>query len=60
MIVALVLVHGHVGFFMNWGGQYPAGQEGFEYAPARDWDRALPDREGWRESVGGRELMRRR
>jgi len=31
MVVALVLVHGHVGFFMNWGGQYPAGQEGFEY-----------------------------
>jgi len=32
MIVALVLVHGHVGFFMNWYGQYPAGTEGYEYA----------------------------
>jgi putative oxidoreductase len=32
MIVALVLVHGQVGFFMNWYGQYPAGTEGFEYA----------------------------
>jgi len=32
MVVALVLVHGHVGFFMNWYGQYPAGTEGFEYA----------------------------
>ena len=32
MIVALVLVHSHVGFFMNWYGQYPAGTEGFEYA----------------------------
>ena len=32
MVVALVLVHGRVGFFMNWYGQYPAGTEGFEYA----------------------------
>ena len=32
MVVAIVLVHSHVGFFMNWYGQYKAGQEGFEYA----------------------------
>lgn len=32
MVVAIALVHGHVGFFMNWAGQYKAGQEGFEYA----------------------------
>ena len=44
MIVALVLVHGHVGFFMNWYGQYPAGTEGFEYALLGDRDRGLPDR----------------
>jgi len=29
MVVALVLVHGHVGFFMNWSGQQ--GGEGYEY-----------------------------
>ena len=31
MIVAVVTVHAPVGFLMNWFGQYPAGQEGFEY-----------------------------
>lgn len=31
MVVAVLLVHDHVGFFMNWYGQYAAGQEGFEY-----------------------------
>lgn len=32
MVVAILLVHQQVGFFMNWAGQYKAGQEGFEYA----------------------------
>jgi putative oxidoreductase len=31
MAVAIQLVHRHVGFFMNWFGQYPSGHEGFEY-----------------------------
>jgi len=29
MVVAVVMVHGHVGFFMNWTGQQKG--EGFEY-----------------------------
>lgn len=29
MVVAVALVHGHVGFFMNWGGTQKG--EGFEY-----------------------------
>ncbi len=58
MVVALVLVHSHVGFFMNWYGQYPAGQEGYRVRPARDRDRGLPDREGRREGVGGRAIDR--
>jgi putative oxidoreductase len=28
-VVAVVMVHGHVGFFMNWTGQQKG--EGFEY-----------------------------
>ncbi len=31
MATAVVLVHGRIGFFMNWFGQRPAGAEGFEY-----------------------------
>lgn len=31
MAVAMAMVHGSIGFFMNWNGQLPAGQEGFEY-----------------------------
>jgi putative oxidoreductase len=31
MATAVALVHGHVGFFMNWAATYPAGTEGFEY-----------------------------
>jgi putative oxidoreductase len=31
MAVAVMLVHRHIGFFMNWFGQYPSGQEGLEY-----------------------------
>ena len=29
MLVAVVLVHSHVGFFMNWGGTLQG--EGYEY-----------------------------
>jgi len=29
MVVAVLMVHGHVGFFMNWSGQQKG--EGFEY-----------------------------
>jgi putative oxidoreductase len=31
MVVAVAMVHSKVGFMMNWFGQYPAGQEGYEY-----------------------------
>ena len=31
MATAATLVHGKLGFFMNWFGQLPAGTEGFEY-----------------------------
>jgi len=31
MAVAVAMVHSKVGFFMNWFGQMPAGNEGFEY-----------------------------
>ncbi len=31
MAVAVWTVHRHVGFFMNWYGQMPAGKEGYEY-----------------------------
>lgn len=31
MATAVGLVHGKIGFFMNWFGQYPAGSEGYEY-----------------------------
>ncbi len=31
MATAVALVHGKIGFFMNWFGQRPAGVEGFEY-----------------------------
>jgi len=31
MVVAVAMIHGKVGFLMNWFGQYPAGQEGYEY-----------------------------
>jgi len=31
MAVAVAMVHGKVGFFMNWFGRMPAGNEGFEY-----------------------------
>ena len=31
MLVAVALVHLPFGFFMNWFGRMPAGQEGFEY-----------------------------
>ena len=31
MIVAAWKVHRSSGFFSNWGGQLPAGKEGFEY-----------------------------
>ena len=30
MVVAVVMVHGHVGFFMNWNGVTPPA-EGYEY-----------------------------
>lgn len=31
MVVAVWTVHAHVGFFMNWAGQMPAGKEGYEF-----------------------------
>ncbi|HVS04184.1 MAG TPA: DoxX family protein [Thermoanaerobaculia bacterium] len=31
MLVAALLSHAQAGFFMNWGGQLPAGQEGWEF-----------------------------
>ncbi|HLN90759.1 MAG TPA: DoxX family protein [Patescibacteria group bacterium] len=31
MAVAVAMVHYKMGFFMNWAGQMPAGNEGFEY-----------------------------
>ncbi|HEX7574457.1 MAG TPA: DoxX family protein [Bacteroidota bacterium] len=31
MAVAVTMVHSKVGFFMNWTGRMPAGNEGFEY-----------------------------
>src|SRR5881409_2515070 len=31
MVGAALLVDRDNGFFMNWGGQHPAGKEGFEY-----------------------------
>jgi putative oxidoreductase len=31
MAVALAMVHSKMGFFMNWAGQMPAGNEGFEF-----------------------------
>lgn len=31
MATALAMVHVHIGFFMNWFGKMPAGQEGFEF-----------------------------
>jgi putative oxidoreductase len=31
MGAAIWMVHAKVGFFMNWFGQYPAGQEGYEF-----------------------------
>ena len=31
MAVALTAVHSKMGFFMNWAGEMPAGNEGFEY-----------------------------
>ena len=31
MIGAIWKVHRSTGFFMNWGGQHKAGQEGYEY-----------------------------
>jgi len=31
MAVAVYMVHWQHGFFMNWFGQMPAGQEGFEF-----------------------------
>ena len=31
MAVALVMVHSKMGFFMNWAGRMPAGNEGFEF-----------------------------
>ncbi len=31
MAVALTAVHYKIGFFMNWFGQMPAGNEGYEY-----------------------------
>jgi putative oxidoreductase len=31
MLVATWMIHRSIGFFMNWYGQLPAGQEGFEY-----------------------------
>jgi putative oxidoreductase len=31
MAVAVTMVHSKVGFFMNWDGKMPAGNEGFEY-----------------------------
>lgn len=31
MATAVAMVHGKMGFFMNWSGRMPAGQEGFEF-----------------------------
>jgi putative oxidoreductase len=31
MAAAVVMVHSKMGFFMNWFGQIPAGNEGYEY-----------------------------
>jgi putative oxidoreductase len=31
MAVAVVMIHSKMGFFMNWFGQIPAGNEGYEY-----------------------------
>lgn len=31
MIGAIVKVHRGTGFFMNWAGKHPAGQEGYEF-----------------------------
>jgi putative oxidoreductase len=31
MAVALVTIHSKMGFFMNWDGKMPAGNEGFEF-----------------------------
>ena len=31
MVVAILLIHRHVGFYMNWSGQYPPGKEGYEF-----------------------------
>jgi len=31
MAAAVAMVHAQVGFFMNWFGRMPAGQEGFEF-----------------------------
>lgn len=31
MLVGALMSHVQSGFFMNWGGQLPAGQEGFEF-----------------------------
>lgn len=31
MAVALAMVHSKMGFFMNWFGQMPAGNEGYEF-----------------------------
>lgn len=31
MATAVAMVHGKMGFFMNWSGKMPAGQEGFEF-----------------------------
>lgn len=31
MVVALATVHSKMGFFMNWSGKMPAGNEGFEF-----------------------------
>jgi hypothetical protein len=38
MIDAIVLIHRHVGFFMNWTG----AQAGHRAAPDRDFDRGAP------------------
>jgi putative oxidoreductase len=31
MAVAMTMVHYKIGFFMNWAGKMPAGNEGFEF-----------------------------
>jgi putative oxidoreductase len=31
MVGAILLVHRHMGFFMNWAGKMPAGTEGYEF-----------------------------